>query len=797
MLKSDEIEEINKWFGFEDFDGGDANYIYEANYGDLQISVLMQAVEEGNVEIVSHLIKAGADVNFLCETTQRTPLFFMDDSLNNTPNKLEIASLLISNGADINFISKNDFGDGMVGQSSFLSLATSFLNIDLVKLIIDNGAKLNIEFNPWGETMMFHPVIQKKWNQFIEISDLLIFNGANINTEYGILLKYYVAGDQYLQANKLISLGAKTEIKPPEPNYDEFKGKTALMVFLYNNGFSKIKESENKKFFFKLWNRLKNINAQDDDGKSILFYAIDEPVIGDNDFYMTIFNLIVSNDKLDFNLQDSSGNTALNYLISYLTKEETIDKNTNYSDFISEESYHMLQTLIPKTDISIQNNDGETPKQFLDSVNVNYNNFETDCCIICNSIKIDDPHISFNANVSTTALITERTKIEFSVNEEGDNFKPPSFEGFKTVVGPNQSTKLSFINGKRTYTKTYTYILTPKKRGFLTIEKSSILVKGVFYYTQPIYFYITAVKQFGAANDLGDLFEFKQYLLNQKTDEGVNLTNEVHKLNHVKTPKYLASEIIYLLNKEHVHKGCLEKIKFQKTDLDLIINSREKYISKLQNEILNLNSFLIKLKNIFDQTSKARIKRLNTELNDLIEDVENQKKDRELILLGYKKKLHHIYSYWLERPPDWQHRRLEILAVQNYCVKCGEFEDTLHIHHKRPISEGGDHTLSNLEVLCEECHSKEHGGISFEDINQFKVIESAFSKKYRLLREAVELHRQVKFKYYKYSGEMSKRTISPESFKKVGKSLCVEGFCSLRESNRVFNISRMNNLTLL
>ena len=651
MLENDQIEEIKKWFGFEDFDGKNVNYTIEGEgvQGKLAISVLMQAVEEGNVNIVSDLIRLGADVNFLCKTSQRTPLFFMDDSLSNTPNKLEIASLLISNGADINFIRQLDFGDGLL-KDSFLSKATAFLNFDLVKLLIDNGARLEDEYNPWGEMFLEHPMLQKRWGWFIKISDLLISNGANINSDYGTLLKYYIEGDKYDQAYKLISLGAKTEIKPPEPNYNDFKGRTALMVFLDNSGFHNNTESENEKFFFKLWDRVKNINVQDDDGKTLLFYAIDEPAIGEDDFFMTIFDLIVSNDKLDFNVQDNDGNTALNYLISMCPKEE-IFKTKHYSESVKKSAYYMLQTLIKKSDVDISNNDGETPKQFLDFVNINYNEVNnpiTDHCIICKSIKID-----------------------------------------------------------------------------------------------------------GRLPD------------------------------------------IYLLNNDSIHKSCLEKINSQRTDLDLIISENEKYIYEHQNEISHLNSFLSKLKNIFDPSTKDRIKSLKLKLNDLIKDIEDLKKDKESILLENKRKLYHIYSYWLKRPPDWELRRSKALTVQDFCTKCGDFENTLHVHHKRPISKGGDHTISNLKVLCAKCHSQEHGGISFDDTDKFSVTESAFEKKYRLLREAVESGRQVKFKYYKYSGEMSKRSISPESFKKLGKSLCVEGFCFLRESNRVFNISRMKNLTVL
>ena len=101
--------------------------------------------------------------------------------------------------------------------------------------------------------------------------------------------------------------------------------------------------------------------------------------------------------------------------------------------------------------------------------------------------------VSFNAKVSKKTLgINERLQIDFSMNEDGDNFIPPSFENFKVVGGPSQSISNSWINGERTYSKTYTYFLAPKKRGSFNIGQASIEVKDVIYKTSPIKIDVTA-----------------------------------------------------------------------------------------------------------------------------------------------------------------------------------------------------------------------------------------------------------------------------------------------------------------
>ncbi len=42
------------------------------------------------------------------------------------------------------------------------------------------------------------------------------------------------------------------------------------------------------------------------------------------------------------------------------------------------------------------------------------------------------------------------------------------------------------------------------------------------------------------------------------------------------------------------------------------------------------------------------------------------------------------------------------------CERCGRRSGRLDIHHKTPVSEGGDNSFENLELLCRPCHTLEH-----------------------------------------------------------------------------------------
>ena len=77
--------------------------------------------------------------------------------------------------------------------------------------------------------------------------------------------------------------------------------------------------------------------------------------------------------------------------------------------------------------------------------------------------------VQFEAKVSKQTLgLNERLRVDFSMNDDGDNFTPPSFEGFKVIAGPSQQVSQSWVNGKSSFNKTYSYFLLPTQKGILS-----------------------------------------------------------------------------------------------------------------------------------------------------------------------------------------------------------------------------------------------------------------------------------------------------------------------------------------
>lgn len=63
------------------------------------------------------------------------------------------------------------------------------------------------------------------------------------------------------------------------------------------------------------------------------------------------------------------------------------------------------------------------------------------------------------------------------------------------------------------------------------------------------------------------------------------------------------------------------------------------------------------------------------------------------------------------RHPKWQKRRLERLALANWCCEaCRNANEILNVHHKRYVKGRcvWEYEDFELEVLCETCHKKTH-----------------------------------------------------------------------------------------
>lgn len=90
--------------------------------------------------------------------------------------------------------------------------------------------------------------------------------------------------------------------------------------------------------------------------------------------------------------------------------------------------------------------------------------------------------VSFTATSSHNTVKTgDRFQIQFTANTKISNFKPPNLSNFRVLSGPNQSTNMSWVNGKTNHTISYSYVLMAIKEGEFTIGSAVASANGKAY----------------------------------------------------------------------------------------------------------------------------------------------------------------------------------------------------------------------------------------------------------------------------------------------------------------------------
>jgi len=182
--------------------------------------------------------------------------------------------------------------------------------------------------------------------------------------------------------------------------------------------------------------------------------------------------------------------------------------------------------------------------------------------------------VQFEAKVSKQTLgLNERLRIDFTMNDDGDNFTPPNFEGFKVVAGPSQQVRQSWINGRSSFNKTYSYFLLPMQKGTLVIRQASIDIRGQIYKTSPIKITVTAaVEQPREPNDS-----------QVSADESLHLVAEISKTNpYLNEPITVVYKIYFSYNIGITNWRELDKPKYndfwsQNIDIKQLVAEEGRY----------------------------------------------------------------------------------------------------------------------------------------------------------------------------------------------------------------------------
>lgn len=246
---------------------------------------------------------------------------------------------------------------------------------------------------------------------------------------------------------------------------------------------------------------------------------------------------------------------------------------------------------------------------------------------------------------------------------------------------------------------------------------------------------------------------------------------------------------VSLSNGEIVHSDCLKKL----SDDLAICSTRLTYVrsrlGELQRQLVRQETMVGKLAQFFRGALDA--KSLKAEVSSLEADIGFD----EITYERLSKKLSAIYELMIDYPPDWSARCAAVIQRDRVCINCGS-KKSLHVHHVLPLSKGGSNKLSNLSLLCERCHRKEHGNRNFPVANS--SVSLSMADRVQLLNKAILNGVDVEFLYRKPTdSSYVKRRVTPRALVEVNHihdeehTLCLNGYCHLRRAERTFALKRM------
>lgn len=318
-----ELISKNEWLKLDNeidkiSDNPDENYI---NYRDKNNNYLINYLVLFNkVELIRKIIRKGGRIDIL-DNEGRTILYHAIKL-----NYIDIIKVLLEENRSIFSVSIINLKDkeGLIP----IHYALKSKSKDIIKLLLDNNADTNILDNMGNNSLQL-----SLFTRDDDIVEMIMRNIKNINhvnnigesaLHIGVDLQYYNG------IKRLLDKKINVNIQNNKNQY------TALHKAVNNN---------NEKIVNELLINKADINIQDIYGNNVLFYSISQ------NNYKLFEILINSEQKINYNIWNVLGNTALNTI---LTNDISLENKIMYIDKIIEYS-----------NVNIINLDGKTPLHYL------------------------------------------------------------------------------------------------------------------------------------------------------------------------------------------------------------------------------------------------------------------------------------------------------------------------------------------------------------------------------------------------------------------------------------------------
>ena len=235
---------------------------------------------------------------------------------------------------------------------------------------------------------------------------------------------------------------------------------------------------------------------------------------------------------------------------------------------------------------------------------------------------------------------------------------------------------------------------------------------------------------------------------------------------------------IALSNGEYLHYSCIVTLQMRKHEIETALQKQQSHL----------------ILSVFTPTEgTAQDVMPASEIEDL-----------SVQLVKLKSILTELYDYLPSWPLDWEERKRQLLRQNgSICSRCKEEQD-VYLVHDIPVFEGGSNELGNLMLICAACYTGMYREGALFGSFTLKASQSEFSEAVAEIQSAIDNHQRIQFDYKKPSDRRwMPRVVVPERLLNIpnsrdsGETLCVEGFCELREATRVFALERMQGLEIV
>ncbi len=128
--------------------------------------------------------------------------------------------------------------------------------------------------------------------------------------------------------------------------------------------------------------------------------------------------------------------------------------------------------------------------------------------------------VSFTVSVARKKIEQgQRFAVEFKVNQKGESFRAPEFNGFRVLGGPNTSVSTYMDNSGTRFNLTYSYVLQANNIGNFTIGPAYIKVDSKTYRTENLEIQVIEKRAAAAKEESKDLI-FKGLVSKQSVYQG-------------------------------------------------------------------------------------------------------------------------------------------------------------------------------------------------------------------------------------------------------------------------------------